>query len=133
MDFCNEPYHPQACRNEEGQYADTRSRILQQRSGNVGIDCESTAPIVEEHGQVESKQKVSLVQSRSTNSGSNGTRLSDRKKRKSRHFPWQKDPNFIRYEFQSERYCTYRTKSKQNGAAAKWPDDVEDCFQYGRR
>ena len=135
MDFCNDTYvrasHSQTGKSEGGSYADTTSRILQHSSGNVGLDCESTASRIEEFEQIESKETATAVQCRPTDPENNGTRPSDRRRRRSRKFPWQDNPNFIRYEFQSERYCAYRKRSQQNGGSAVWPDDVEDCFQYG--
>lgn len=133
MDFCSDTYvrasHSQPIESQGILYADTTSRILQHGSGNVGLGCESTAS--EENEVIESKETASAPQRPPTVPGSNGTRLSDRRRRRSRKFPWQNNPNFIRYELQSERYCAYRKRQQQNGGSPIWPDDVEDCFQYG--
>lgn len=78
----------------------------------------------------------SIFSTRAATHEGNLSRLGERRRRRQRRdgirqYPWQRDRNFIRYELNSERYRQYREKSRQNSDQV-WPDDVEDCLQYGK-
>ena len=106
------------------------SRVLQQSSGNVGLESISAVAKVEEDEEIDTHDAPSILEPRQSSRDTDTTRSSARRSRRSRLYPWERDRNFIRYELQSERYCAYRAKMRQ-ARVQKWPDDVEDCLQYG--
>ena len=110
--------------------AESSSRILQHGSGNVGLESVSKVIRAEEEERLDRKSAGSAVESKNINRDNTGKRPRERRKRRLRPYPWERDPNFIRYEFQSERYVAYRNKARQSNDQ-KWPDEVEDCLQYG--
>ena len=113
------------------------SKALQLSSGNVilnGLDATLDGFKTEavKHSSVEA---ASIFSAQPASIDDKQSRLGERRRRRSRRnglrqYPWQRDRNFIRYEHDSERYRAYRLKQKQNNNQV-WPDDVEDCLQYG--
>lgn len=52
--------------------------------------------------------------------------------RRQQHSSWPSLPMYWHVEFQTPRYRAYREKCRQKGSKdEKWPDRVEEAFQYG--
>jgi hypothetical protein len=93
-------------------------RVLRSSSGNA-----HTA----KHARSDTKKAPSSFGSRHKGRLKHGNRKTVRY----RPYPWQIDCNFIRYEFQTDRYLAYRDKAKESNEQI-WSEEVEDCFQYGK-
>lgn len=106
------------------------SRVLQDSSGNVGLEAASAFLKSEEDAGSDTPEAPSTFESRRKNRRKDGKRQTARRSHRRRPFPWEIDHNFIRYELRSERYRLYREKAIQSNEQ-KWPEDVEVCLQYG--
>jgi len=106
------------------------SRVLQDSSGNVGLEATSAFLKSEEDAGSETKEAPSIFESRRKTRYKDGKRQAARRSHRRRPKPWEIDRNFVRYELQSERYRAYRAKAVQSNEQ-KWPEDVEVCLQYG--
>ena len=136
--LCVLPSHGPPFFQEDNAISETSSRALQLSSGNVGsIPAEPRfdflkAEFDDQHGQEETTVFNTQTTSREGNHPQAYQRKRQRQRRDGRRqYPWDRDRNFIRYELNSERYRAYRLKCQQ-GNDQVWPDDVEDCLQYGK-
>jgi len=106
------------------------SRVLQDSSGNVGIEAASTFLKSEEDAGSDTIKTPSIFESRHKSRHKDGKGQAARRSHRRRPYPWEIDRNFVRYELQSERYRKYREKAVQSNEQ-KWPEDVELCLQHG--
>ena len=124
---------------EGGEKCESPPRALQLSSGNIGsVSSEPTFDILKpELGHQYAREDArSTFSTCTTHAEGSLPRVGERRRRRqrrdagTRQYPWQRDRNFIRYELDSERYRAYRLKTRQSNEQI-WPDDVEECFQYG--
>lgn len=123
---------------EDDLKCESPPRALKLSSGNVGsAGSESTLDFLKPQVGHEYSlgEAPSVSSTRTTHTESSVSRVGERRRRRQRRdggrqYPWQRDRDFIRYELDSERYRAYRLKSRQSNDQV-WPDDVEDCLQYG--
>ena len=136
--LCVLPSHGPPFSPEDELKCEGPPRALKLSSGNIGsVGSESTWDLLKPEAGHDCSlgEAPSIFSTRTTHTESSASRVGERRRRRQRRdggrqYPWQRDRNFIRYELDSERYRAYRLKSRQSNDQV-WPDDVEDCLQYG--
>lgn len=106
------------------------SRVLQDSSGNIGLEAASDFLKLEEDVGRDTPEAPSIFEPRHKSRCKGRKRPAACRSHRHRRCPWELDANFIRYEHRSERYRLYREKAAQSNEQ-KWPENVEVCLQYG--
>ena len=121
---------PDQAFSAEGESIWGSSRVLQDRSGNIGLEATSDYLKSEEDAGSDTPEAPFIFEPRHKSRCKVRKRQAARRSHRRRPCPWELDSNFIRYELRSERYRLYREKAAQSNEQ-KWPEGVEVCLQYG--
>lgn len=106
--------------------------ILRVSSGNVGSNAfqSRNTDFKEEHNPKYAFRPVSSLVNPPRHSAQAAIKAEH--PRRQQHSSWPSLPMYWHVEYQTPRYRAYRDKIRQKGSKdEKWPDRVEEAFQYG--